>query len=53
MTASEREVAAMCFPAPDGRFDYRDFSSKDLAAHRWCIDLFEHFWGAGGKIRDD
>ncbi|MCX6648873.1 MAG: helix-turn-helix domain-containing protein [Candidatus Bathyarchaeota archaeon] len=53
LTASEREVAALCFPAPDGRFDYRGFSSKDPATHRWCMDLFEHYWGAGGRIRDD
>jgi predicted transcriptional regulator len=53
LTASEKEVAALCFPAPDGRFDYHGFTSKDPATHLWCMDLFEHSWGAGGRIRDD
>ncbi len=53
LTASEREVAALCFPAPDGRFDYYGFTSKDPDTHRWCMDLFEHYWGAGGRIRPD
>ncbi len=53
LTASEREVGALCFPSPDGRFDYRGFTSKDPTSHRWCIDLFEYYWGAGRRIRDD
>ena len=52
MTASESEVAALCFPLPDGRFDYRGFTSKDPAVHRWCLDLFEHSWARGGRIKD-
>jgi predicted transcriptional regulator len=53
LTASEKEVAALCFPAPDGRFDYRGFTSTDAEAHRWCIDLFEHNWASGSRIRED
>lgn len=53
LTVSEREVATLCFPAPDGRFDYYGFTSKDPNTHKWCMDLFEHYWGAGGRIRPD
>ena len=41
---SEKEVAALAFPAVDGRFDYLGFASKDEKAHGWCLDLFEHYW---------
>jgi len=53
LTASEREVGALCFPAPDGRFDYRGFTSKDPTSHQWCTDLFEYYWETGRMIRDD
>lgn len=53
LTASEKEVAAICFPTPDGRFDYRGFASKDLTTHKWCTELFEHCWRVGESIRDD
>jgi predicted transcriptional regulator len=53
MIASEREVAAICFPTPDGRFDYRGFASTDAKAHKWCVGLFEHYWEIGGGIRPD
>jgi len=44
---SEKEVAALAFPTTDGRFDYLGFTSKDEDAHRWCKDLFEHYWEKG------
>ncbi len=53
LTASEGEVAALCFPAPDGRFDYCGFTSKDPDTHDWCMDLFEHYWDSGRGIRPD
>jgi predicted transcriptional regulator len=53
MIVSEKEVAAICFPTPDGRFDYRGFTSTDAATHKWCMELFEHYWCAGGNIRPD
>lgn len=44
---SEKEVAALAFPLPDGRFDYAGFSSSDQRAIRWCRDLYEHYWQKG------
>ena len=41
---SEKEVAIVAFPLPDGRFDYFGFSSTDDQAHAWCRDVFEHYW---------
>ena len=42
---SEKEVAIVCFPLLDGRFDYLGFTSADERTHRWCKDLFEYYWG--------
>jgi len=44
---SEKEVAAVAFPLPDGRFDYAGFSSSDGRAIQWCRDLYEHYWQKG------
>lgn len=41
---SEKEVAMICFPLPDGRFDYLGFTSTDEQAHKWCRDLFLYYW---------
>ncbi len=41
---SEKEVAILAFPLEDGSFDFHGFSSEDRRTHRWCRELFEHFW---------
>ena len=41
---SEKEVAIVCFPLLNGRFDYLGFTSADGRAHKWCKDLFEYYW---------
>ncbi len=41
---SEKEVAVISFPLKDGRFDYLGFTSKDERFHKWCRDLFQHYW---------
>ena len=41
---SEKEVAAVCFPFSDGRFDYLGFTSTDGRAHKWCRDIFQYYW---------
>ena len=41
---SEKEVAIVCFPFSDGRFDYLGFTSADERAHRWCRDIFQYYW---------
>ncbi len=41
---SEKEVAAIAFPLPDGRFDYLGFAATDKRSHKWCRDLFQYYW---------
>jgi len=41
---SGKEVAVVCFPFSDGRFDYLGFTSRDERAHRWCRDIFQYYW---------
>jgi predicted transcriptional regulator len=41
---SEKEVAVIAFPLPDGRFDYLGFTATDNRSHTWCRDLFYHYW---------
>lgn len=45
---SEKEVALVAFPKPDGSFDLLGFTSTDGRAHEWCRDLFEHYWEDAG-----
>lgn len=40
---SEKEVAIIGFPT-NGKLDYIGFSSEDKKVHKWCHDLFQHFW---------
>jgi predicted transcriptional regulator len=41
---SEKEVAALCFPETNGRFDFLGFTSKDEVVHKWSKSLFLHYW---------
>ena len=41
---SEKEVAILAFPKPDGGFDLLGFTSTDERFHKWCSDLFEYYW---------
>ena len=41
---SEKEVAVLAFPTLNGKFDYLGFASTDERAHKWCSDLFLHYW---------
>ena len=43
---SEKEVAALAFPNAEGRFDYLGFTASDVETHRWCRDLYLHYWDA-------
>lgn len=45
---SEKEVALVAFPKPDGSFDLLGFSSTDGSAREWCRDLFQHYWNDAG-----
>ncbi len=41
---SEKEVAAIAFPLPNGRFDYLGFAATDKRSRKWCRDLFQYYW---------
>lgn len=41
---NEKE-ALLAFPATDGGFDYLGFSSVDPVFHKYCMDVFEHYYG--------
>ncbi len=44
MSLSEKQVAGICFPANDGRIDYRGFVSEDPTVLKWSKDLYEYLW---------
>jgi predicted transcriptional regulator len=46
MTISEKE-ARVGFPTTDGKLDPSAFESKDTRAHKWCKDLYMHYWETG------
>lgn len=41
---SEKEVALIAFPKPNGSFNLLGFTSKDERVREWCMDLFQHYW---------
>jgi predicted transcriptional regulator len=48
---SEKELALLCFPEPDGRFDYMGFTATDPDALEWCRDVFLHYWEQGTDVK--
>jgi predicted transcriptional regulator len=36
--------AVFCLPNRDGKIDYTGFAGEDPKFHKWCKDLFLHFW---------
>ncbi len=53
LAMSEKGVASLSFPRLDGRFDYTGLMSIDPEFHKWCSDLFEHYWAESkSKGRD-
>jgi len=34
----------LAFPASEGRCDYRGFTISDDQSHKWCGDIFQHYW---------
>lgn len=41
---SEKEVSLLTLPKIDGEVDMFGFTSSDPSFHRWCMDLFDHYW---------
>ena len=48
---NEKEVALLCFPTTQGNYDFTGFTSSDPESHKWCQDLFYHYWEKGKRIR--
>lgn len=44
MSMSEKQVAGICFPANNGRIDYRGFVSGDPMVLSWAKELYEYLW---------
>jgi len=38
------KVAAFCLPNRSGRIDYTGFGGGDPKFHKWCKDLYLHYW---------
>ena len=38
------KVAAFCLPNRTGRIDYTGFGGNDPKFHKWCKDLYQHYW---------
>ncbi len=47
---NEKEVAILSFPTGQGDYDFTGFTSTDKTAHKWCKDLFYHYWTKGKRI---
>ena len=45
------EKEAMCsLPTLDGRTDYTSFIGKDPKFHKWCTDLYLHYWEKANQL---
>jgi predicted transcriptional regulator len=44
MWMSETETSILSFPNLNGEFDYTGFTSNDRVVHKWCRNLFDHYW---------
>jgi predicted transcriptional regulator len=49
---SEKRVCALSFPDLEGKFGYFGFTSTDPRVHKWCLDLFNHYWDIS-EVRTD
>ena len=47
---SEKEVALLCFPTVEDKYDFKGFGSKDAETHEWCRDLFQYYWDRGKPV---
>jgi predicted transcriptional regulator len=49
---SEKEVAGVAFPLQNGKFDYLGFAGTDERTLKWCMDLFQYYWGKARSRRE-
>jgi predicted transcriptional regulator len=38
------KYAVFCIPNKNGKIDYTGFKGEDDVFHKWCKDLFLHYW---------
>ena len=38
------KAAIFCLPTQHGKIDYTGFTGTDFKFHKWCKDLFQHYW---------
>jgi len=48
---SEKELALLSFPKPDGTFDMTGFKSTENKPTQWCKELFESYWSCSSTTR--
>lgn len=47
-TMMNEKLAGLCLPDLDGKIDFSTgFASRDPKFHKWCRDLFLHYWERG------
>jgi len=52
-TMMNEELAGLCLPNSAGKIDFSTgFASRDPKFHKWCRDLFLHYWGRGKATED-
>lgn len=49
---SEKRVAIVTFPQEEGGFDFLGFTSTEEGAHKWCRDVFMHYWEGATPVRN-
>lgn len=47
---NEKEVAILSFPTIHMDYDFIGFTGSGEKAHRWCEELFYHYWDQGKRI---
>lgn len=52
LAISEKSVCALSFPDLDGKFGYYGYMSEDSRVHKWCHDLFCHYWDKAEERKD-
>ena len=44
MIVSEKN-GIISFPTLNGENDFKGFETNEKKSHRWCLDVFRHYWG--------
>ena len=47
---SEKQVSSLSFITLEGKHDYLAFKSTDPLAHKWCREIYQHYWDTGTPV---